>query len=126
MPDLSAYDSWPAVAALALVLLVFQVPNLVSTIRTHRDTKVIREHTENEHDEADYPNMRDELTATRRAAEAAATAAQDALRIAGDTRGELGAHIAHAGTVDERRDAWQSAIEDELAQRRRPLLAWRR
>ncbi|MFD2792593.1 hypothetical protein ACFS27_03430 [Promicromonospora vindobonensis] len=119
MPDLSSYDSWPAVAALALVLLGFQVPSLVSTIRTHRDTKAIRTHTENEHADADYPNLRDELTATRVAAEAAASAAQDAVTIAKTTDTRLTDHITQA-------DAWQTSVEDDLTRLRRPLLAWRR
>ena len=37
------------------------------------DAKVAREQTANEHDDAEYPNMRDELTSTRRAVEELAT-----------------------------------------------------
>lgn len=121
----AAITSWPAVVALLIGVLGAQVPSLVSTVRTHRDTKVIREHTENAHADAEHPNLRDELTATRLAAEAAAQAAQEAATtaaeaktVATDTAAALERHTAQA-------DEWQSAVENDLSRLRRPLFSWR-
>lgn len=125
MPDPSAVTTWPAFAAFALVLLALQIPNLVSTVRTRRDTRAIRVQTENDHAEADYPGLRDELTATRLAAEASARDSARAREIAEATEHRLSEHITHAGEVDARRDSWQAAVEDDLTRLRRPLLGWR-
>lgn len=125
MPDPSAINTWPAVAAFALALLALQIPGLVATFRTRRDTRVIREHTENEHQGAEHPNMRDEITAGRRASEAAAAAAQRAVEIAEATEQRLSEHVSHAELVDRRRDEWQTAVEDDLSRLRRPILSWR-
>ena len=46
------------------------------------DARVARTHTENEHADAEYPNLRDELTATREAAEKAVTASERAVELA--------------------------------------------
>lgn len=46
--------------------------------RIGRDTAVTREQAENEHADAEYPNLRDELTATREVADRAVVASEAA------------------------------------------------
>jgi hypothetical protein len=121
VPDPSTINSWPAFAAFAVALiflLALQIPNLVSTIRTRRDARVIREQTENSHANAEHPNLRDELTATREASEAATEAAKAAAEAAERVALALDQHVVQA-------DAWQTSVEDDLSRLRRPLFAWR-
>ena len=61
----------------------------------------VLDQTENEHADAEYPNMRDELTATRKAAESAVTAAT--------TASESVTHLAK--TVGEDRKASRAETE---------------
>lgn len=126
MPDPSTINSWPAFAALLVVLLSFQIPHLVSTVRTRRDTRAIRVQTENEHADAEHPNLREQLDAMHadiRAAatkaDTAATQAAEVAAVAHATQAALTEHVAHA-------DAWQVALVEDLRRRRRPLIAWRR
>lgn len=47
-----------------------------------QDARIARKHTENEHADAEYPNLRDELTATREAAEKAVAVSERAVELA--------------------------------------------
>lgn len=130
MPDLlavvAAVTTWQGVAALAVLTLGPQAITYIQGRRTKAlagraatDAAATREQTENEHQDHPTPNMRQQLDA------------QDAQLVAqveaiGEIRTLLTDHIEHAGAVDKRRDAWQTSMEQDLAHRRRPLLAWRR
>ena len=109
MPDPSTITSWPAAAVALAILLISQIPGLVSTMRTRRDTRVIRAQTENEHQDHPHPNLREQLDAIH----------ADVLGIQTEqetVRAELTTHVQQA-------DAWQTAVERELVARR-PF--WRR
>lgn len=110
MPDLSTITSWPAAVVALGIVLTFQVPGLVSTMRTRRDTRVIRAQTENEHHDHPTPNLRSQLDAIH--ADVLAVQTEQAA-----VRAELVTHV-------EQADAWQTAIEGELATLSRPW--WRR
>jgi len=116
-PDLTAIDSWPA-AVVALVVLILQVPGLVSTVRTRRDTRAIRAQTENDHADAEHPNLREQLDAMHADIRQAAARAEEAAKVASDTQTALTDHVAS----DE---AWKTSVEVDIARRRRPLLSWR-
>lgn len=110
MPDISTVDSWPAALVAALVVICVQVPNLVATIRARRDTRVIREHTENEHAGHPTPNLREQLDAA-------------------DIRQERIAQDLAALTVDlarhiEGESAWREEVERDLRELSLPW--WRR
>lgn len=121
----SAINSWPGVAALFLAIVGPHVVTYMQGRRTKAlvtkaatDAAATREQTENEHQDHPTPNLRTQMDAQ-----------DDRL---GRIETLLTDHIEHATQVDERRalmderrDQWQSAIEDELARRRRPLIAWR-
>lgn len=110
MPDPSAIDSWPAAAVALAILLTLQIPGLVSTMRTRRDTRVIRAQTENDHSDHPHPNLRSQLDAIH----ADVRAMQDEQAA---VRAELTGHV-------EQADAWQAVVEGELATLSRPW--WRR
>jgi hypothetical protein len=135
-PVVEAIDSWPAALVAIVALILFVGPQgfaAWNAWRARADTRVVREHTENSHADAEHPNLRDELTAARVAAEAAAKqsaaaaeASQKAVSIAQATDTRLTEHIAHADQADDRRDHWQLAVERDLQRLNRPLFAWRR
>jgi hypothetical protein len=131
-PLIAAIDNWYGLVALVVLFVGPQVLAAWNAWRTRKDTRVVREHTENSHADAEHPNLRDELTAARVAAEAAKTASeaaaeasQAAVQLAQTTEQRLTEHIAHADESDERRDAWQLAVEGDLSRLRRPLIRWR-
>lgn len=117
----SAVTSWQGLLAF-LALLVW---NGWNSWRSRRDTRAIRAQTENDHADAEYPNLREQLDAMHADIRTAASKADDAAskadtaaKVAADTQSALTEHVAH----DE---AWKVSVEDDLAQRRRPLFSWR-
>lgn len=104
MPDLSTITSWPAAVVALGIVLTLQVPGLVSTMRTRRDTRVIRAQTENEHQDHPTPNLRAQMDAADERQE----------RMAED----LGKLVTDFSRHVEQADAWQTAVERELVARR--------
>lgn len=122
MPDptavAAAVTTWQGVVALVVLVLGAQTPTWVQAHRTRRDTRVIREQTENNHADAPHPNLREQLDAMHADIRTAASKADEAAKVAADTQVALTDHV----TSDE---AWKTSVEGDLARRRRPLLSWR-
>jgi phage shock protein A len=128
---LAAVDSWPTFAAFALIVLGPHVVTYVQGRRTKAlaakaatDAAATRVQTENEHQDAEHPNLREQLDAMhadiREAKEASASAvaaAEATARTAEATARTLDEHVQQA-------DAWQTAVEGELATLSLPW--WRR
>ena len=122
MPDptavAAAVSTWPGLLAFVAAMLLPHVFTYVQGRRTRRDTRVIREQTENNHANAPHPNMREQLDAMHADIRTAASKADQAAKVAADTQTALTDHV----TSDE---AWKTSVEGDLARRRRPLLSWR-
>lgn len=132
MPDpttvAATVSSWQGVAALAVLILGPHVVTYVQARRTRRDTRIIRDQTENSHANAEFPNLREQLDAMHADIRTAASEAGAAAAKADAAATEATAAAAKADTAAQVAAVTQTALAAHVAQGdrlRRPLFSWR-